>query len=74
MTTKKIKSNDEKDTTRLNLLIADPYYDKVEVANFKSSSNVNEDIFKEEDLIIKCCATSTMVMRNDSNYSIYLWT
>lgn len=72
LTTK--KNANRNDATKLNLLLADPYYDRIQAAMFKSTSSVNDDIFLQEDLIVKAAVTSTMVMRADADYKLYLWT
>lgn len=67
LTTKKNNAgNDNKKTTKLNLLIADPYYEKIQVAVFQSNASLNDELyFKNEDVIIKSVVTSTMTMRRD---------
>jgi len=56
-------------------LIADPYYEKLQVAIFQSNGSINDDLyFKNEDVIIKTALTSTMTMRRDKDYKIFLWT
>ena len=74
LTTKRAKRANDVNTTVFNLLLVDPFHDKIQVAIFQSLSNVNEEILEQEDSIIKCASTSTMGKRKDSSYKMYLWT
>ena len=53
LTTKRHKSDDDSHTTFFNLLLADPYHDEIQIAIFRSHSNVDDELFRQGDIIIK---------------------
>lgn len=74
LTTKRHKGEDDNNTTYFNLLLADPYHDDIQVAIFRSHSNVDDELFRHGDIIVKSAQTSTMGKRKDNRYKMYLWT
>jgi hypothetical protein len=57
----------------LNLLLIDPYYEKANVALFKSVSYIDNYLLDRGDRIIKACVQSSKKMQLDTSYKIYVW-
>lgn len=63
----------EPEQNNLNLLLVDPYYEKANVALFKSTSYLDTFLLDRGDRIVKACVQSSKKMELDTNYKIYVW-
>ena len=77
MTTPKRPSqytNNKIQCNKLNLLFIDPYCKDVQSCLFRSTTFYDDEVFSQNDFIVRSIIQSTMVNKIDEDFKTYIWT
>ena len=59
---------------RMNLVLIDPFYERTQVAHFKSSTYYDNEVFEAGDTLVKSVVQATLGRKRDTRYKTYIWT
>ena len=59
---------------RLNLVLIDPFFQRTQMALFKSSTYFDNEVFEAADTLVKSVVQATLGRKRDTRYKTYVWT
>lgn len=59
---------------RINLILMDPFYERTQVAHFRSSTYYDNEVFLAGDTLVKSVVQATLGRKHDARYKTYVWT
>ena len=59
---------------RINLVLIDPFFQRTQMALFKSSTYFDNEVFEAADTLVKSVVQATLGRKRDTRYKTYVWT